>query len=297
MEKHITSISGSGMFGPPGAEILRTPGPKKRTLGVGWLLYGFARACIPECVLEVGAGGSSLCILNALRHNNSGHLYMVDPYETGLSDDVHRPNDFISDEKGKPINHHHATLLRMLRDNSFEDISTFYHMKSSELKWNLPIDMLVVDGDHTIEGIKNDWVNFSKFIRPGGYALFHDPIGCLHAAGHMLQENIGDEFSMLIEPNNLGMAVIQRKFTVSSRMFWFAALLNKSYNEQSFTTPITIQNPRGIPGFLEEWKGRWIEEIKEFSKTRSETEIATEELIKSGRPQDLTEAKKFMEAI
>ena len=33
---------------------------------------------------------------------------------------------------------------------------------------------LIIDGDHTYEGVKNDWFNYSEQIVPGGYVLFDD---------------------------------------------------------------------------------------------------------------------------
>ena len=35
-------------------------------------------------------------------------------------------------------------------------------------------DVLFIDGDHTYEGVKADFENYSKFARPGGLIAFHD---------------------------------------------------------------------------------------------------------------------------
>lgn len=35
-------------------------------------------------------------------------------------------------------------------------------------------DLLLIDGDHTREGVQADWVNFRPFVRPGGLVVFHD---------------------------------------------------------------------------------------------------------------------------
>jgi predicted O-methyltransferase YrrM len=40
--------------------------------------------------------------------------------------------------------------------------------------WTKPIDMLFIDGDHNYAEVKNDFINWSKFVRPGGWILFHD---------------------------------------------------------------------------------------------------------------------------
>lgn len=39
--------------------------------------------------------------------------------------------------------------------------------------WTNPIDLVFVDGDHSLVGIWTD-IGFTKHIRPGGYIAFHD---------------------------------------------------------------------------------------------------------------------------
>lgn len=36
------------------------------------------------------------------------------------------------------------------------------------------LDFLFIDGDHTYEGVKADFTNYSKFVRSGGIIAFHD---------------------------------------------------------------------------------------------------------------------------
>jgi predicted O-methyltransferase YrrM len=40
--------------------------------------------------------------------------------------------------------------------------------------WNIPIDLLFVDGNHSKEYVLADLKNFSPFIKPGGVLLMHD---------------------------------------------------------------------------------------------------------------------------
>jgi predicted O-methyltransferase YrrM len=41
---------------------------------------------------------------------------------------------------------------------------------------NAKIDFLMIDGDHTYEGVKADFEIYSKFVRKGGVIAFHDII-------------------------------------------------------------------------------------------------------------------------
>jgi predicted O-methyltransferase YrrM len=51
--------------------------------------------------------------------------------------------------------------------------------------WSRPIDLLFIDGDHSYEGVKNDWNLFHPFVRPGGVVLFHDTAWQLENPGTM----------------------------------------------------------------------------------------------------------------
>ena len=41
-------------------------------------------------------------------------------------------------------------------------------------KWNRPIDLLFIDGDHTEHGARRDWNEWNQFVVPGGIVVFHD---------------------------------------------------------------------------------------------------------------------------
>jgi len=40
--------------------------------------------------------------------------------------------------------------------------------------WKDPIDLLMIDGDHSDAGVQRDWDDWSKFVVPGGVVIFHD---------------------------------------------------------------------------------------------------------------------------
>jgi cephalosporin hydroxylase len=37
-----------------------------------------------------------------------------------------------------------------------------------------PVGLVFIDGDHTYEGVKNDWYHFYPMVEEGGYILVHD---------------------------------------------------------------------------------------------------------------------------
>lgn len=62
------------------------------------------------------------------------------------------------------------------RDDPEVTGTNFIHKESNEAvkKWTLPIKVLFIDGNHTYEGCKDDWDNFSPFVVKGGWVFFHD---------------------------------------------------------------------------------------------------------------------------
>jgi len=65
-------------------------------------------------------------------------------------------------------------ILHLLRLDSHQ-VSTLEHAK--QLFGGGQIDFLFIDGDHTYEGIQQDWEMYSPLVRAGGMIVFHDVAG------------------------------------------------------------------------------------------------------------------------
>jgi len=51
-------------------------------------------------------------------------------------------------------------------------IEAFSH--EAARNWNLPIDFLFIDGDHTETAVEQDWLDWSPFVTQQGTVAFHD---------------------------------------------------------------------------------------------------------------------------
>lgn len=51
--------------------------------------------------------------------------------------------------------------------------STSLEAQQLARRW-APYDYVFIDGDHSYEGIRWDWLNYSPTVRPGGIVAFHD---------------------------------------------------------------------------------------------------------------------------
>ena len=64
--------------------------------------------------------------------------------------------------------------LHLLRASSHDE-STIAEVR--RLLGGRSVDFLFIDGDHTYEGVKQDWEMYSPLVRPGGLVAFHDIAG------------------------------------------------------------------------------------------------------------------------
>jgi|SRR5271166_871210 len=129
-----------------------------------WLLYGLARSLRPEVCVEIGsARGKSACFLGqALNENGKGKLYAIDPHTKNAWSEIS------------------VDTFEVMRKN-LESFGLMHRVeivrKTAEqaaLNWNLTIDLLFIDGDHSYEGVKKDWELFTPHLSQFGVVIFHD---------------------------------------------------------------------------------------------------------------------------
>ena len=299
IEKRICYNTASAMFGPPGAEFLRTGDGwlQRKTLGVGWLIYAFARVSMPELIVEAGTGGSSFCALEAIRHNEFGHLYTVDPFPgCQPCTDKLPPEKCKFHEDGTPYAIEHIEILEQM-EQMYPGLFTFEYGRAEDVsaKWDRPIDMVVVDAWHGELETRILWDNWAPWLKPGGYMLFHDPIACIEAVGKVISEKCGpdSEFTALIEPNNLGMAIVQRKFSLDMPRFWFSARLTHDTNPQFQTTPVQLHGARDF-GICGKWDGKLAPANERLADEQASAWKAAEALIDSGEEQTVENMERYL---
>jgi predicted O-methyltransferase YrrM len=121
-------------------------------------------AICPKRVLELGTlQGGTLCILARLS----------DPRATIISVDLpggkfgggpSRLRSLVSHTFGKLFQR-----LHLIRGDSHSEevVATVRDITRS-------LDVLFIDGDHTYEGVKHDFVSYAPLVHPGGIVAFHD---------------------------------------------------------------------------------------------------------------------------
>ena len=133
----------------------------------GWILHGLVRSMKPEVCVEIGsAHGYSTCLISlALHQNLKGHLWAVDPHQVNhWSDD--NPDGTLESLRRNLWRvgvHHRVDIVQKNTADAIDDLPK-------------TIDFAFIDGDHSYEGVKQDWEIISPRMSPFGVVVFHDTL-------------------------------------------------------------------------------------------------------------------------
>jgi predicted O-methyltransferase YrrM len=147
-----------------------------------YALHGLVRAARPRVVVEIGsARGRSTCAMAlACRQNGVGKVYAIDP---------HTENDWSEGYGNSTM----AFLTARLAEYELTPWCEVMRMTSSEAAagWNLPIDMIFIDGDHTYEGVEQDFDSFRPWFTSRALVVFHDTLWEYEQDDQEQRPNIG----------------------------------------------------------------------------------------------------------
>lgn len=119
-------------------------------------------------VLEIGSfqGLSTVLLATALESTNEPRLHACDPW---AAIEAFGATMTTNDETFR-------TFQESLAKTGVSDRVTIHRAFSSDLatRWDRPLRLLWIDGDHSVTGATEDFENFSKHVVPGGIVAFHD---------------------------------------------------------------------------------------------------------------------------
>jgi hypothetical protein len=86
-----------------------------------------------------------------------------------------------------------------------EHLWTFIEGDAREVVWNKEIDVLLIDGDHSYDGVKADYDKYMPFVKDGGLILFHDVLWPQKGVMKFFWEEVKYPKSVLsLSPSGLG---------------------------------------------------------------------------------------------
>ena len=139
-------------------------------------LVDIYKALKPMRVLEIGTqeGGT---LYHWIRNAEKGCKVMVMDIFQNLPDSA-------EEELGKIWNEWAGNKVELyIHSGKSQDQNAFYYAYN-KLK---EIDFLFIDGDHSYEGAKADFLNYGPMVRKGGVIAFHDLITPKHGRQNHIQ--------------------------------------------------------------------------------------------------------------
>jgi hypothetical protein len=145
-------------------------------LGFGFLYYGLARALRPRHVVVVGSGFgfSVVCLALGLKDNRQGALTFIDPSYSVIADGPFRTMGGTAQWNTPQKVHERFARFGL------GDIVTHYRTTSEVFfadyaRHGLPaIDIGFIDGNHSYESVRHDFLALLAQSRRNSYILLHD---------------------------------------------------------------------------------------------------------------------------
>jgi predicted O-methyltransferase YrrM len=135
-------------------------------------------------VLEIGSfkGRSTIILAKASALAGDGHVNAVDPMTApSITDpDLRGSASSYEDFRANIEKHGVSDHVRHHRELSWE-LAT---------KWNKPIRLLWVDGDHTYDGTRKDLEVFTPHLSDGAIVAFHDVLHEFEGGARVFAENV-----------------------------------------------------------------------------------------------------------
>jgi predicted O-methyltransferase YrrM len=148
-----------------GAGFFRRIRPKQSQLEIAGL-YGAAIQAAPRTVLEIGTCHGGTLYLWCQAADPGATIISIDLPEGEFGGGYHHARAALYQAFAKPGQH-----LHLLRSDS-HSVSTLEQVR--QLAGGKPIDFVFIDGDHTYEGVKQDFELYRSLVADGGMIAFHD---------------------------------------------------------------------------------------------------------------------------
>lgn len=137
--------------------------PQEREEIIG--LAQFVHDLQPLVIVEIGTKfGGTFMIWNEVTNAKTISIDLVEGIHGGITREA-------TDERNKKFKKLYNDRCIFIEGNSHDKLT--YNALLTALNGQL-IDFLFIDGDHTYEGVKQDYEMYSPLVRTSGYIAFHD---------------------------------------------------------------------------------------------------------------------------
>lgn len=130
-------------------------------------LATLVRELRPERVLEIGTSGGGTFYLWTRLVGEEATLISVDLPPAWALDD---PEEALKRDLFQSFRRGRQALHFVRRDSHLAETRT----EVLAILAGTPVDFLFIDGDHSYEGVRRDFLDYGPLVRPGGLVAFHD---------------------------------------------------------------------------------------------------------------------------
>ena len=178
----------------------------------GLLLYELTKKyCLKNFAVEIGSYcGKSACYIGQACKENKTYLMTID-HHRGSEEQQYGEEYFDPDEYNydKEIVDTLPTLLKNIQKFRFEEVIlpvvNSSELASKEIENN--IDLVFIDGSHTFESARKDYVSWKNKIRIGGILAIHDVYDSEAEGGQapkeIYEKALSENFKLLKRVNSL----------------------------------------------------------------------------------------------
>jgi len=178
----------------------------------GLLLYELTKKyCLKNFAVEIGSYcGKSACYIGQACKENKTYLMTID-HHRGSEEQQYGEEYFDPDEYNydKEIVDTLPTLLKNIQKFRFEEVIlpvvNSSELASKEIENN--IDLVFIDGSHTFESAREDYVSWKNKIRIGGILAIHDVYDSAVEGGQapkeIYEKALSENFKLLKRVNSL----------------------------------------------------------------------------------------------
>lgn len=130
----------------------------QHTLAEHEALMRYARAAHSVVEIGVAEGASAAGLREAMP--SDGTLHLIDPFHLSRMPAL----NFLKRAARRAVHSVGSAQTRWIEAFSQDAVH----------EWKLPIDFLLIDGDHREAAVERDWLGWSPFVKNDGVVAFHD---------------------------------------------------------------------------------------------------------------------------
>ena len=139
----------------------------------GSILFSYASSELKGEVVEIGSfkGKSTCWLASALKLSGSKKkVYAIDPH---IGSEEHQPGKKYANTFSKTTLHECQNNLKALGLEGNVEIIQKTSMDAAR-RWKKKVGLIFIDGSHSYDDVRNDFMKWSKFVPVGGVIILHD---------------------------------------------------------------------------------------------------------------------------